>query len=159
MTTMTSADSPVFTGVSPGKASVLRSIPAASTWMNFGCSSDFDVLCHLIHSSMPRYAVPVRQYRPLQSRLLQCMNCSIPPCGLLRFPDAVGARRDFHPLDSFYSKSYICHSGHTQRVCASGGAMLRLTILCIFEMRFFVSSEVVKSPPATNPQNVMPYAD
>src|SRR3954453_17274764 len=29
------------------------------------------------------YAVPVRQYGFLQSRLLQCMDPSIPPCGLL----------------------------------------------------------------------------
>jgi hypothetical protein len=33
-----------------------------------------------------------------------------------------------------------------QRFCASGGAVLRLTVFHIIELRFFVSSVVVKIP-------------
>src|SRR3954453_9118148 len=40
-----------------------------------------DVLTH--PDGYASYAVPVRQYRYLQSRLLQCMDYSKPPCGLL----------------------------------------------------------------------------
>ena len=65
-------------------------------------SLDFDVLCHLIHSFMPRYAVPVRQYRPLQSRLLQCTPHGKPPCDLLMLPDVIGRIRD-SPPESFLS--------------------------------------------------------
>ena len=44
------------------------------------------MMCYLIRSGMPRYAVSVRQYRPLQSRLLQCMNHFKPPYDLLMLP-------------------------------------------------------------------------
>ena len=50
---------------------------------------------YLIPSTMPLYAVSVRQYRPLQSRLLQCLNHSKPPCDLLRFPNLSGYEGTF----------------------------------------------------------------
>ena len=39
------------------------------------------------------YAVPIRQYRYLQSRLLQCMDRSKPPFGLLMFRDVTPAHK------------------------------------------------------------------
>ncbi len=44
---------------------------------------DIDMLCYLILTCHASYPVPVRQYRLLQSRFLQCMDHSKPPCGLL----------------------------------------------------------------------------
>lgn len=49
------------------------------------------------------YAVSVRQYRPLQSRFLQCLPRSRPPCGLLTVRGVTPARKglpvrtDVHP--------------------------------------------------------------
>src|SRR3954453_17776284 len=48
------------------------------------------------------YAVPVRQYRYLQSRLLQCMDHSIPPCGLLMLRVVTPRIRDFHSPASHF---------------------------------------------------------
>ena len=103
-------------------------------------SLDFDVLCHLIHSFMPRYAVPVRQYRPLQSRLLQCIPHGKPPCDLLMLPDVIGRIRDsppesFHsgrsPSGSFFFERTIfaiqgTHCG--QKVMAGAAASLKVRI-------------------------------
>src|SRR4051812_4214025 len=68
---------------SPGKINSLRITPAASTYLHFlklfGLRND--VLTR--PDGYASYTVPVRQHRYLQSRLLQCIDHSIPPCGLL----------------------------------------------------------------------------
>ena len=56
-------------------------------------SLDFDMMCYLIHSDMPQYAVSVRQYRPLQSRLLQCIPHGKPPCDLLMLSQSLGTHK------------------------------------------------------------------
>jgi len=76
---------------SPGKVNCLWITPAASTYLCylklFGLRND--VLTHPDgHAS---YAVPVRRYRYLQSRLLQCMDHSKPPCGLLKLRSVTSA--------------------------------------------------------------------
>jgi len=83
--------------ISPGKGHILRSIPAASTTLGL-LPTGFAVLCLLTHPQRPRYAVPVRQYGPLQSRFLQCRGHPQPPCALLTGFDNSPAR-DLPPLD------------------------------------------------------------
>ncbi len=70
------------------------------------------------------YAVPVRQYRYLQSGLLQCMDHSKPPRHLLMFPDVTPAHKRLSLSGFLISKSYIYHSGHTQSVWHYGGRTL-----------------------------------
>ena len=43
----------------------------------------FVKMCSLTRVKLPRYAVPVRQYRSLQSRFLHCKGRPKPACGLL----------------------------------------------------------------------------
>jgi len=59
------------------------------------------------------YAVPVRQYRYLQSCLLQCMDHSKPPCHLLMLRDVTPAHKRLSLSGFLISKNYIYHSGHT----------------------------------------------
>src|SRR4051812_25703436 len=59
-----------------------------------------DVLTH--PDGYASYAVSVRQYRYLQSRLLQCMDHSKPPCGLLMLRTLHPRMRDFHSLASHF---------------------------------------------------------
>jgi len=44
------------------------------------------------------------------------------------------------------------HAGHTQAFAVSGGAVLRMTVMCILKPLFFVENSVVKSPPNSNRQ-------
>jgi hypothetical protein len=41
----------------------------------------------------------------------------------------------------------LAHAGRTQHICVRRGDVLRMTILCIIEVQFFVSSVVLKNPP------------
>ena len=94
-----------------GKVNIFQSIAAASTTYALAskpaeCVLDVGEMCHLIRHKQPLmhtaslfppsnaiigiwfYFIKlhfghIRQYRPLQSRLLQCMGRPKPPCGLL----------------------------------------------------------------------------
>jgi len=118
--TTTSADSlpeSLRVRVSPGKTHTLQPIPAGYTLMNlltFGLW--FLALPHPF--IMASYPVSVRQYRSLQSRLLQCMNYSIPPCGLLMLRIITPRIRDFHSLgfSPCEKKFIIRRSGRTPRL-------------------------------------------
>src|SRR4051795_7012718 len=70
-----------------------------------------DVLTH--PNGYASYAVPVRQYRYLQSRLLQCMDHSTPPCGLLMLRVVTPHIRDFHSLASI-KELYSSFRAHTR---------------------------------------------
>ena len=48
-------------------------------------------------NSYASYTVPVRQYRILQSRFLQCILHSKPPCDLLMLPVVTPAHKGFTP--------------------------------------------------------------
>ena len=48
-------------------------------------------------NSYASYTVPVRQYRILQSRFLQCILHSKPPCDLLMLPVVTPAHKGFAP--------------------------------------------------------------
>ena len=66
-----------------GKINSLLPIPAASIITIY----NYFQLCNDVFTypnGYASYAVPVRRYRYLQSRLLQCMDHSTPPCGLLK---------------------------------------------------------------------------
>jgi len=47
------------------------------------------------------YAVPVRQYRILQSRFLQCMPCGIPPYDLLILSGSTPRYKGLAPSGKF----------------------------------------------------------
>src|SRR5690606_22188278 len=87
----------VATEISPGKSHILQSIAAASTPLGL-LPTSVAVMCLLTHPKEPPYAVPVRQYGPLQSRFLQCRGHPLPPCALLTGFDNSPVR-DLHPLD------------------------------------------------------------
>ena len=90
-----------------------------------------------VHPLIPAsYPVSVRQYRPLQSRFLQCILRSKPPCGLLMFRDVTPAHKGLAPsgkitpisllskLNLYFWNIYralkwVCaaHAGHTQGLC------------------------------------------
>ena len=54
--------------------------------------------------------------------------------------------RDLHPLEFLTTFVVEVYARHTHRFCVMRGDVLLLTILCIIEVRFFVSSAVLKSP-------------
>jgi hypothetical protein len=56
------------------------------------------MMCLLTPNNYASYAVPVRQYRILQSRFLQCMPHDKPPCGLLTFPGVTPACKGLSPI-------------------------------------------------------------
>src|SRR5690606_27368121 len=87
----------VATELSPGKSHILQSIAVASTPLGL-LPTSVAVMCLLTHPKEPPYAVPVRQYGPLQSRFLQCRGHPLPPCALLTGFDNSPVR-DLHPLD------------------------------------------------------------
>jgi len=55
----------------------------------------YDVLPYPTYNAS--YAVPVRQYRLLQSRLLQCMGHPKPPCDLLMLPGVTLVHKGLTP--------------------------------------------------------------
>ncbi|MBI2966406.1 MAG: hypothetical protein HYY40_01155 [Bacteroidetes bacterium] len=72
------------------------------------------------YTALPLSAVSVRQYRRLQSRLLQCMDYSIPPCGLLQFGALPPPVRDFHPLGHSFKELYLPFRAHTRVLRQAG---------------------------------------
>jgi len=101
---MTSADFPQYRcrycGISPGKSIFLPPIPAASTYLPFfvifgHCK---DVVAY--PGNYASYAVPVRQYRILQSGFLHCCRYRQPACHLLTIRELNPPVRDFHPLEN-----------------------------------------------------------
>ena len=88
LTTMTSADflahrKRIYSKISPGKGLFFHPIPATSTKKGLLATS-FAKVCLLTLPIWPPYAVPVRRYRILQSRFLQCIPHGKPPCDLLQ---------------------------------------------------------------------------
>ncbi len=80
------------------------------------------------------YAVPVRQYRYLQSGLLECMDHSKPPCHLLMLQVTNPTHKRLSLSGFLISKNYIYHSGHTHAVWRYGGwiAMEKTNLNSVF---------------------------
>ena len=117
----------VIAETSLGKTNVLRSNPAESTakvLRIFQIRLGVNVMWHLTRLMQPQYSVSIRQFRLLQSRLLQCISHEKPPCDLLMLRALIPCIRDFHPLDllvkyfiSIFTEIkdtnvLICHSRH-----------------------------------------------
>ncbi|RYY45749.1 MAG: hypothetical protein EOO06_15915 [Chitinophagaceae bacterium] len=65
------------------------------------------------------YTVPVRRYRYLQSRLLQCMDHSKPPCGLLTLRGTTPARKRLSRSGLLLLKAIFTIRGTHIGYCAS----------------------------------------
>jgi len=108
-TTIGSADSldhrkQIYSKASPGKALILLLTPALSTSRSL-LTMCFTVMWLLTHSDWPLYTIPVRPAlnliggwnRALQSRFLQCIPHSKPPCDLLILPGTTQAYEGLTP--------------------------------------------------------------
>ena len=104
---------------SPGKVNCLWITPAASTYLCylklFGLRND--VLTH--PHRYASYAVPVRQGNLLQSGLFQCMDCSKPPCHLLKLRSVTSVFKRL-ALSGFFERTIFTIQG-THRVLAKAG--------------------------------------
>jgi hypothetical protein len=125
---------------SPGKSISLLPIPAVSTGRSL-LATDFVKLCSLIHFCQPRYTVSVRQYRSLQSRFLQCLLHSKPPCDLLTgFTNS--PVRDLHPLEYSRYLIYLCPCWAHTKCIINGGARFKFVVL-VFKQRLVSWDSVV----------------
>ena len=115
----------------------------------FGLCNDVLAYPHFIAS----YTVSVRQYRILQSRFLQCILHSKPPCDLLRFRVVTPAHKGFTPSGKKITpislrpkiNLYFCdfyralkwvwsaHAGHTHGFCVRRGDVQTWSFVLLFK--------------------------
>ena len=82
------------------------------------------------------YPVPVRQFRLLPYRLLQCMGRPKPPCGLLMFPGFTSAHEGLSPSGlSFIQRTLLNlpFKAHTAAIPNAGGSGLQKSV---FHVKF-----------------------
>jgi hypothetical protein len=80
-----------------------------------------DVLAY--PDSHASYPVPVRQFRLLPYRLLQCLGRPKPPCGLLMLPGVTPAHKGLTPSGlSFIQRTLLNlpFKAHTKAICNKG---------------------------------------
>jgi len=123
-----------------------------------------DVVAH--PHSIASYAVPVRQYRILQSRCLQCLSHDKPPCDLLTVAGHDSLRKGLTPSGKTHTNCFaiekkICkfdffkqlttsvrcmtHAGHTQSVAAIRGLVVIQTF-CSAQTSVLADSFVASNP-------------
>ena len=102
----------VTSKTSPGKSFFLHPMPVVSTMkrlLEWGLGNDVLAYPRFIAS----YTLPVRQYRTLQSRCLQCLPHGRPPCDLLMLQGVTPAHKGLtpsvkiHPTLSFLENKFV----------------------------------------------------